>query len=455
MERQREARLSLGVRAARTLATTTKSPPMTREVTPRWLLRRLPWEDVAAGTYRVNRRLSHPLGDAPVAVTTEAGRVRVVPRDLGGLALLRGFDDEAALTALADGFRQRELRPGEAVVPAGRLVLIAHGKVAKRRAGPYGADALVDTLAEGTCLGGRALAGAPDDGEFGYTAVTACTVLELPAEAITRVTGAHPALADHVRAVAAAPAPPVNRRGEARIELSSGHDGEPALPGTFPDYDPAPPEHPLNVTQTLLRVHTRVGDLYNHPMDQTEQQLRLTVEALRERQEHEIVNNPEFGLLAGADPRQRVQTRTGPPTPDDMDALLGRRRKSRLFLAHPRAIAAFGRECNRRGVYPGTLEVDGAPVMSWRNVPIFPCDKIPVSPYGTTAILCMRTGAADAGVIGLHREEPPDAYGPGVNVRFMGVSEQAIARYLVSLYYSVAVLVPDALGVLENVEVGR
>jgi hypothetical protein len=36
----------------------------------------------------------------------------------------------------------------------------------------------------------------------------------------------------------------------------------------------------------------------------------------------------------------------------------------------------------------------------------------------------------------------------------MGISEQAIISYLVSAYYSAAVLVPDALAVLENVEIG-
>ena len=37
----------------------------------------------------------------------------------------------------------------------------------------------------------------------------------------------------------------------------------------------------------------------------------------------------------------------------------------------------------------------------------------------------------------------------------MGINEQAIISYLVSAYYSVAVLVPDALGVLEDVEIAR
>jgi hypothetical protein len=37
----------------------------------------------------------------------------------------------------------------------------------------------------------------------------------------------------------------------------------------------------------------------------------------------------------------------------------------------------------------------------------------------------------------------------------MGINDQAIASYLVSLYCSLAVLTDDALGVLEGVEVGR
>ncbi|HTK10950.1 MAG TPA: hypothetical protein VL485_27505, partial [Ktedonobacteraceae bacterium] len=48
-----------------------------------------------------------------------------------------------------------------------------------------------------------------------------------------------------------------------------------------------------------------------------------------------------------------------------------------------------------------------------------------------------------------------DEYQPGLSVRFMGINEKALISYLVSAYYSVAILVPDALGVLENVEIGR
>ncbi|HEX2034886.1 MAG TPA: family 2B encapsulin nanocompartment shell protein, partial [Chloroflexota bacterium] len=244
--------------------------------------------------------------------------------------------------------------------------------------------------------------------------------------------------------------------GEADIALASGHAGEPVLPGTYVDYELRPREYELSVAQTVLRVHTRVADLYNHPMDQVEQQLRLTIEALRERQEHELVNNRQFGLLHNADLRQRIYTRTGPPTPDDFDELLSMVWKDpTFFLAHPRAIAAFGRECNRLGLSPQSVDVNGHMVPSWRGIPIFPCSKIPISEAQTSAIFLMRNGEEKQGVIGLHQTGIPDEYQPSLSVRFMGISEQAIISYLVSAYYSVAVLVPDALGVLEEAEIAR
>jgi hypothetical protein len=227
------------------------------------------------------------------------------------------------------------------------------------------------------------------------------------------------------------------------------------LPGTFVDYEDSPREYHLSVAQTMLRVHTRVADLYNNPMNQVEQQLRLTIEALRERQEHEMINNRDFGLLHNVDLKQRIHTRTGPPTPDDLDELVSRRRKSRFFLAHPHAIAAFGRECSRRGVYPQSIDMNSHKVLAWRGVPIFPCNKIPITETRTSSFLVMRIGEEDQGVVGLHQTGIPDEYEPGLSVRFMGINKKAIISYLVSAYYSVAVLVPDALGILENVEIGR
>ncbi|WP_396447573.1 family 2B encapsulin nanocompartment shell protein [Actinomadura sp.] len=459
----RPRRLALGTGAARNLATTTKSVPQMQGITPRWLLRLLPWVQVDAGAYRVNRRLTYQVGDGIVAFVNDGADVRVVPPELAELPPLRGLADPAVLEGLAARFEQREYAPGETIAAAGRPLdgvhLIAHGKVEEAAPGRYGGEARVRILAGGRFFGDRVLldAVAERDGEWPHTfrALTPSIVLTLPRAAVGELAERSAALRAHLEEYRDTAAPPQTRHGEAAIEVASGHDGEPVLPATFADYETSPREYELSLAQTLLRVRTRVADLYNGPMDQVEQQLRLTVEALRERQEHELVNNRDFGLLHNADLRQRLQTAGGPPTPADMDELLSRRRKSRFFLAHPKTIAAFGRECTRRGVYPSCVEVEGRRVQAWRGVPIYPCDKIPITPAGTSSILVLRTGEDDQGVIGLRRAGLPDEVEPGLSVRFAGIDEKALINYLVSAYYSAAVLVPDALGVLENVETAR
>ncbi|MEU4893132.1 family 2B encapsulin nanocompartment shell protein [Streptomyces sp. NPDC044780] len=454
-----EQPLSLGTAAARNLATTTKSVPQMQAISSRWLLRVLPWVQVSAGTYRVNRRLTYTVGDGRVEFITTGSQVRVIPPELGELPTLRGFGDTAVLEALADGCVQREYAPGDVLVEAGRpadqVYLIAHGKVRQIAPGAYDEGSTLAVLADGEYFGDAALTGPEQTWEFTVRAVTRTTVLTLPRRALQEAADRSESLRDHLQGLADRSAPAQNRRGEADIAIASGHSGEPVLPGTFVEYELAPREYELSVAQTVLRVHTRVADLYNEPMNQVEQQLRLTIEALRERQEHELINNPEFGLLHNADLSQRIHTRSGPPTPDDLDELLARRRKTQYLLAHPRTIAAFGRECNSRGLYPQGVEVAGVAVRAWRGVPLLPCNKIPVSESGTSSILAMRTGEENQGVIGLHQTGIPDEYEPSLNVRFMGISEQAVTSYLVSAYYSAAILVPDAVGVLEDVEIGR
>ncbi|GHJ35898.1 family 2B encapsulin nanocompartment shell protein [Streptomyces sp. TS71-3] len=450
---------SLGTSAARNLATTTKTAPQMQEISSRWLLRTLPWVNVQGGAYRVNRRLTYAVGDGRITFVKTGDQVQVVPAELGELPALRSFADEEVLGELARRCRQREVPAGGVLAsfgnPADTVLLLAHGKIEKVGPGPYGSDAVLGVLADGAYLGEHALTDPDAIWEYTARAVTACTVLELPRTDLEQLAERSPSLAAHLEQARTTPPHAANAYGEREIELSAGHAGEPALPTTFVDYEAAPREYELSVAQTVLRVHTRVADLYNQPMNQTEQQLRLTVEALKERQEHELINNREFGLLNNCEYDQRVQPHDGAPGPDDLDELLSRRRDSKLFLAHPRAIAAFGRECSRRGLVPETIDVGGTRIPAWRGVPLFPCDKIPISDAQTTSIICMRTGECEQGVVGLHATGLADEVEPSLSVRFMGIDEQAIISYLVTTYYSAAVLVPDALGVLENVEIGR
>ncbi|MEU9039555.1 family 2B encapsulin nanocompartment shell protein [Streptomyces sp. NPDC048352] len=450
---------SLGTAAARNLATTTKSAPQMQEITSRWLLKMLPWVSVQGGTYRVNRRLSHSVGNGIVEFVKTGSQVQVIPAELGELPLLRDYGDEEVLTELAARCRQIDFEAGEELTsfgsPSDQVFLLAHGRVEHIGPGPYGEDAVLRTVADGAYFGDSSLTDEAAIWEYTARAATPGTALVLSRQDFQLLADRVDSLRAHVDDVRTRPEQRTNSHGEAAIDLSAGHVGEAVLPGTFVDYEPRPREYELSLAQTVLRVHTRVADLYNHPMNQTEQQLRLTVEALRERQEHEMLNNPAFGLLHNADYDQRIQPHDGAPTPDDMDQLLSMRRDSKMFLAHPKAIAAFGRECNKRGLYPEAVEVAGHKVPSWRGVPIFPSSKIPISDARTTSILCMRTGEDEQGVIGLHQPGIPDEIEPSLSVRFMGINEQAIISYLVTAYFSAAVLVPDALGVLENVEIGR
>jgi hypothetical protein len=450
---------SLSTAAARNLATTTKSVPQMQEITSRWLLRVLPWVQVNGGAYRVNRRLSYAIGDGRLSFTNVGDQVRVVPPELCELPQLRGFEDSDALEAVAARFTQLEFAAGEPIVQSGQnadhVYLLAHGKADRLGEGRYGGQAVLGVLADGEFFGDRVLVDGEHAWDYSVRAATRCTVLALSRAAFLQVLEANVALCDHINRLRQSKIPRQNKHGEAEIAMASGHAGEPQLPGTFVDYELSPREYELSVAQTVLRVHSRVADLYNNPMNQVEQQLRLTVEALRERQEFEMVNNRQIGLLHNADLKQRIHTRSGPPTPDDLDELLSRRRSTHVLLAHPRAIAAFLRECSQRGIYPPTVDYLERNVPSWRGVPLLPCSKIPVTPTHTTSIIAMRLGEENQGVIGLHQTGLPDEYQPSLSVRFMGINDQAIISYLVSAYYSAAVLVPDALGVLENVEIGH
>ena len=240
---------------------------------------------------------------------------------------------------------------------------------------------------------------------------------------------------------------------DVRVACSQRDESE--LPQTFVYYDEQPREYFLNAVSTVLDVHTRVSDLYSSPHDQIKEQLRLTIETIKERQESELINNPDYGLLASVHDDQRIFTLTGAPTPDDLDELLTKVWKEPgFFLAHPLAIAAFGRECTRRGVPPPTVSLFGSQFLTWRGVPLVPSDKLPIED-GKTKIILLRAGEQRQGVIGLFQPGLAGEQSPGLSVRFMGINRHAISSYLISLYCSLAVLTDDALAVLEDVEIGK
>ncbi|MDR2350042.1 MAG: hypothetical protein LBF41_05370 [Deltaproteobacteria bacterium] len=259
----------------------------------------------------------------------------------------------------------------------------------------------------------------------------------------------------------------VNRvvEGETPLDVLCGQDpGRTEIPQGYVEYRDKPREYLLSSIATIINVDTKVADVYGSPHDQTAEQIALGIESLRERQESQIVNNDDYGLLKNVVPSQRVKPRkNGSPTPDDLDELLTKVWKEpSFFLAHPRAAAAFGRECTRRGVPPATVNLLGGTFISWRGVPIIPSNKLfvdglkePKGETGKTNILLVRTGESRRGVVGLYQAGVPGERSRGLAVRFRGVNDEGVASYLLSLYCSAAVLADDALAVLEDVEVGN
>ena len=458
---------SVTTAVARNLANTTKTAPKMMSITPRWLLSLLPWVQVNGGIYRVNRtKVELPKAER-IAVDVSGDGVSFPAESLRSVPLFSRLP-ETIVARMANRFKTEEVSLGNKLIVEGKdlskFFIIAQGQVEVLSKGAHGSDLRIALLTEGEYFGETDLvSGKPSD--VTVRTITPCILLTLSRKDLDAVLGEQPnlkeefkkAIDEHLELQST-----VNRYGERNIDLVSGFAENVEIPETFVDYSANPREHSLSSVQTVVRVHTRVSDLYNDPYDQLHEQMRLTIEGIKERQEWELINSKRFGLAHSVDPAMRISTRYGAPTPDDLDELLALVwKKPAFFLAHPKAIAAVGRECTWRGVPPPTINLFGTPVITWRGVPLIPCDKLEIKGryqsnqwYGTTSILLVRVGEADQGVVGLHQAGIPGEIMPSLSARLMGLDSLGVASYLLTLYFSCAVLTDDALGVLENVEVG-
>jgi hypothetical protein len=460
-------RLSLSATAARNLATATVTVPQNAARTPRWLHKLLPWIDVDGGVYRVNRRKILVNKPGLIVVGVDGKKAHIDPASLRGIPLFSGLD-EAALETVAGEFATEHYELGKEIAREGsaakKLYVVARGKIELGIVGPHGDKLRQGLLGEGSFFGDDALL----SDELKSPAIKALTETILLAldrtklDALKRKAAIRDAINESIEKRKAAQAKS-NEYGESVIDLLTVQGGEPKLPTTFVDYEEDPREYHLNTIQTVLQTHTRVTDLYSNKIDQLREQVRLTVEAVKEWEEWELLNNPDFGLLREVAPSQRIPTRSGPPTPDDLDELLSLVwKKPAFFLAHPKAIAAFGRECTRRGVPPPTVNLFGSPFITWRGVPLVPSDKLLINgksnaggTLGSTSILLLRVGEGEQGVVGLQKAGVTGEVEPGLSVRYMGTNENSIASHLVTRYFSTAVLTDDSIARLDNVLVGN
>lgn len=458
---------SVTTATARKLANTTKTAPQMGSITPRLLLKLLPWVQVESGTFRVNRTKVELKKAERIEIQFLDGIPSFRAASLRRIPLFSHIDEDI-VNRLATKFVPEEVKLGDYLIKEDKdkqkFFIVASGQVEVLRHGSHGEELRIALLSEGEYFGEADLL-SDNLSSVSVRTITPGVFLTLQGSELERILKEVPdfreqfqkAVDEHLRLKAT-----VNAHGEKHIDLMSGYEENNIIPETYIDYEENPREYSLNTLQTVVRVHTRVSDLYNHPFNQLEEQLRLSIESIKERQEWELVNNKNFGLLASVDPAYRISTRYGSPTPDDLDELLSLVWKEpAFFIANPRAIAAFERECTWRGVPPETTDLYGTKVILWRGVPLIPSDKVEVQGQyltnrgvGTTEIILVRVGEKEQGVVGLHQTGIPGEIAPSLSARLMGLDKFGVACYLLTKYFSLASLTDDAIAVLENVEVG-
>ncbi len=150
-------RTSLGEAAAKNLADVTKTAPQMGALSPRWLLRMLPWVDVDAGLYRVNR--VRVMGEELRRIETRVDGERAVlePEKLRAVPLFGSLSDEL-FVALAALFESKQFAKGAVIVkegdPGDEMFIISRGEVEVSRANASGGSSVIARRQEGEFLRG-------------------------------------------------------------------------------------------------------------------------------------------------------------------------------------------------------------------------------------------------------------------------------------------------------------
>ena len=234
-------------------------------------------------------------------------------------------------------------------------------------------------------------------------------------------------------------------------------------------YNDSPRVIALETVQSIVRLSNRVPALFSNDHDQIQAQLDVATEFIAETVENLVFNHEDFGLLHNVDDRMGFDA-SGPPTPDVLDDLLSLAwRRPDVFAMNPEALGEFRKQANARSLTLEQVHMLGGTFTSWRGVPILPTNKLQLlsrgltggaggsaaagrgttgrrEPTASTSVLLIRAGLDKQGVVCLcpNGVEHYDRI-PHVSVDFMGMADNAVARYMLTTYVAVAVLSSGAL----------
>ena len=141
---------------ARNLANTTKTVPLMGSITPRYLLKLLPWVHVASGTYRVNRTKVELKKADRIEIDYREGQASFRTEALKHIPLFSTLD-ENILERIADRFTTEEADLSSNLILEGedrhKFFIIAHGQVEVLSKGLHGEELRIALLSEGEYFG--------------------------------------------------------------------------------------------------------------------------------------------------------------------------------------------------------------------------------------------------------------------------------------------------------------
>ncbi len=248
---------------------------------------------------------------------------RVDANALRGLSLLRTAD-EPLLGAIAGSLVEERRGADEDLYKEGdageKFYIIVKGKVEIATTDAHGEKLRLALYGDGDFFGETALL---NDWRHTTTAqtLTPSVFLTLDRARFRALLDSSPELRANfdalVRQREESPAKQ-NESGEAGIDIASYNVGEePELQRTFVDYDEIPRQYQLQTIQTVIRLHTRITDLYNNVYDQLREQLRLTIQGIKEREEvrnsqrpraRPALSPPRLRCAFGPAPARRLPT---------------------------------------------------------------------------------------------------------------------------------------------------
>lgn len=480
---------SIGIDSAKNLAHIQGTPVQIPYTTPRLLLKALEWLDVENGILQINQ--VNYLSDIKKQIAKPTSQINFqdyyfLSDLLKSVPLFRVIPDDL-IKEILQGLYQKTVNAGDVIVKEGELgnkfYIVTEGQfdvsieIQKK-------PSIIKSLGSGDYFGEMALI---DDSPRRASIIAASkgSLLCLNKETFAKIVN-HPDLKQQLQEAFK------NRKRELELSyysatevempLISGHIGEPLIPQTYANYVERPKQIHLSLVQVVIGLHTRINDLYNScAHNQLGDQLKVAIENIEERVELEIINNKQFGLLAAADPDLVIQS-GDENILDELDQMLSLVWKNpSFFVAHPKIILKLSKAATALSLSLQIVNFQGHNCISWRGVPILPSSKMPVSEGGSrplvqesdrggqeggsagqgskaeySDVILLRTGLDNQGVVGLHKL---DVYSDivvsngikSLAIKEMGINQHSIENYLLTKYFSVAILVPDALAVLKNV----